>query len=173
MPDPERVHHEHKMRSNISYYPFTKKQLIQAGEPYFIHKIESYVEFVRFLTDNFEMNRTEADDLAEDCVYATKVGESPNDVVKFLGETLELNDIEILGELMDRVVYLMNNTREWFLKGYTSTELFEEERKHLQPLPETKHIQNVPQKQQKIGRNEPCPCGSRNIRSLLSMKHFQ
>jgi hypothetical protein len=31
-------------------------------------------------------------------------------------------------KLMDKLVYLMNNTREWFLKGHTSMELMEQEK---------------------------------------------
>lgn len=158
--DPERVQKEHQSRSNVPFYPFTKQQLLTAGEPGFVEKNQSYVQLVKFLTKNFEIDREEADDIAEECVYATRIGDGPNDVLEFLSHTFEFDDMEIIQELMDKVVHLMNNTREWFLKGYTSTELMAQEKKHLSPLPATKTPSNEGKKVVKIGRNDPCPCGS-------------
>jgi uncharacterized protein YecA (UPF0149 family) len=54
----------------------------------------------------------------------------------------------------------MNNTREWYLKGYTSEELFMQEKQTLRPLPNKKGEVISLQTRQKIGRNDPCPCGS-------------
>jgi uncharacterized protein YecA (UPF0149 family) len=54
----------------------------------------------------------------------------------------------------------MNNTREWFLKGYTSTEVFSEEKKSLNPLPSSPNNIIDIRTKKKGGRNEPCPCGS-------------
>lgn len=61
---------------------------------------------------------------------------------------------------MDKVINLMNNSRQWFLKGYTSMELSAHERKSLLPLPKRK--QNVVDfsTRKKVGRNALCPCGS-------------
>lgn len=62
---------------------------------------------------------------------------------------------------------LQNNTRQWVLKGHTPKELFEEEKKHMKPLPAkpfdpTRAESNVfsLHSRKKIGRNDPCPCGS-------------
>ena len=62
---------------------------------------------------------------------------------------------------------LNNNTRQWALKGYTPNELYHEEGKQLQPLT-TEHFKVSQQNSKvldfqtrtKIGRNDPCPCGS-------------
>lgn len=154
--DPKRVKQEHDARKNIDYYPFTKQQLLTAGEVGFVERNESYVELVNFLTQNFEINKEDADGYVEECVHATKIGDGPNDVLTFLSHTFEMNSMETVQALMGKVTYLMNNTREWFLKGYTSTELFQEEKKYLQPLPEFEQSKKIV----KVGRNDPCPCGS-------------
>lgn len=119
---------EHQSRSSIPFYPFTKQQLFTAGEPRFVEKSQSYVQLVKFLTKNFEIDRVEADSIAEECVYATRIGDGANDVFNFLSHTFEFDNMEIVQELMDKVVHLMNNTQEWFLKGYTSTELHAQEK---------------------------------------------
>ncbi|MBU5267689.1 SEC-C metal-binding domain-containing protein [Virgibacillus proomii] len=69
---------------------------------------------------------------------------------------------------MDRVIDIMNNTRGWFLKGHTSKELFELEKKHLQSLPASKSNSSTDKKpnfksNQKVvknSRNQLCPCDS-------------
>ncbi|MFB6468460.1 SEC-C metal-binding domain-containing protein [Cytobacillus sp. Hz8] len=65
----------------------------------------------------------------------------------------------VSGELC-AVVLLMNNTREWYLKGYTSEELFAQENKALLVMPNKKGEIISLQTRQKIGRNDLCPCGS-------------
>lgn len=151
--DPEQVLKEHRMRNDLEFYPFTKEQLLTAGEYDFVEKNKSYMQMVHFLTTNFEMGQTEADSLVEECVYATRIGHGPNEVLSFLSEILEFESMDTLKALMDKLVELMNNTREWFLKGHTSMELLPN--KDVLPLP-----LNVDKKERKVGRNEPCPCGS-------------
>lgn len=71
----------------------------------------------------------------EEWVYATKIGQAPNDILGFLQSRLEFDSMNTVQSFLERLVHLMNNTREWFLKGYTSTEVFSEEKKSLNPLP--------------------------------------
>lgn len=51
---------------------------------------------------------------------------------------------------------LANNTRTWENNGHTPNEIFEKyEKPNLRPLPAERFTGN-----KKIGRNDPCPCGS-------------
>ncbi|MEN1968811.1 SEC-C metal-binding domain-containing protein [Lentibacillus sp. N15] len=165
--DPKRVKKEHQMRKDLPFYPFKKGQLMKAGEPGFVERNKSYVQFVHFLTQNYEMNKQEADGLVEECVYATRIGDSPNDVLQFLGGTLEFTSMESVQALMNQVIDLMNHTREWFLKGYMSSELRNQET--LRPLPASRPpLGESSKKQVKVGRNDPCPCGSgKNIKNAV------
>ncbi|WP_138419639.1 YecA family protein [Aquibacillus sediminis] len=160
--DPKRVIQEQQSRSSLAYYPFTKQQLLTAGAHDYVEKNDSYKQLVSFLTQNYEINELDAESLVEECVYATRIGQGPNEVMQFLSYQFEFNNAATVQALMDHVVQLMNNTREWFLKGYMSTELREKETKHLQPLSTAQSNRNLnePTKAVKIGRNEPCPCGS-------------
>ncbi|MTT30427.1 hypothetical protein GMB86_00170 [Terrilactibacillus sp. BCM23-1] len=158
--DPKRVKQEHQARKSVSYYPFTKQQLLKAGEPEFVERNKSYLQLVNFLTQNFELDREEADSIVEECVYAARSGEAPSDILKFLSRAIEFDSMETVQAVMDRVVYLMNNTREWILKGYAPAELSAKKKEPLQPLPTSKFNQNDSKKVVKVGRNEPCPCGS-------------
>jgi len=157
--DPKKVLQEHNSRKSLPFYPLTKDQLLTAGEYEFVERNKGYAQLVSFLTENFKIDKAAADQLAEECVYATKNGDSPNDVLQYLSSMLEFENKETLHKLIDNVVFLMNNTREWFLKGHTSTELSEVEKKNLQALPgnknNSKRVEEI-----KVGRNDPCPCGS-------------
>ncbi|ASK64491.1 hypothetical protein CFK37_19820 [Virgibacillus phasianinus] len=150
--DPKRVKQEHQARSGLDYYPFTKQQLLAAGEPEFVDRNKSYLNLVNFLVKNFEVDRSEADEMVEECVYATRIGDSPNNILTFLSYSLEFDNGDAVRALMDKVVDLMNNTREWFLKGYTSNELSKQEKK--------KEANHNGKTVVKVGRNDPCPCGS-------------
>lgn len=157
--DPKRVLQEHQMRRNVEFFPFTKEHLLQAGEPGFVDQNQSFKRFARFLLEHYDMKKEEADEMAEECVYATRIGESPQDILKFLQSRLELNSLEAIQAIMDSVIELMNNTREWFLKGHTPNELFEKEKKSLLPLPHSSKNNDETTKN-KVGRNDLCPCGS-------------
>ncbi|WP_229683167.1 SEC-C metal-binding domain-containing protein [Virgibacillus oceani] len=158
--DSGRVVKEHRSRKDVPYYPFTKEQLLDAGVPNYVERNSSYRQFVTFLTQNYEVSKKEADGFAEECVYATRIGDGPQDVLQFLQQSFEIDSLEKVQAFMEPLVNLMNNTREWFLKGYTSTELLEIDKKHMQPLPNnTNNVIDFKTKK-KVGRNDPCPCGS-------------
>ncbi|WP_256243228.1 hypothetical protein [Bacillus sp. V3B] len=76
--DPKQVKQEHEMRKSVPFYSFAKQQVLAAGEPGFVDRNKSYLELVNFLTQNFEINKAEADSMVEECVYATRIGHGPN-----------------------------------------------------------------------------------------------
>jgi hypothetical protein len=158
--DSDKVIKEQQMRKNLNYFPFSKEQLLGAGETENVERNDSYVKFVSFITGNYDITRQEAESIVEECVYATRIGHGPNDILQFLQSRLEFNSLDSLQAIMGRVVDLMNNIRQWFLKGYSSTELAVQEKKTLQPLPSSgSNLIDIKTKK-KIGRNDPCPCGS-------------
>lgn len=63
--------------------------------------------------------------------------------------------IEQVSAMMQLIVDVQNNTRLWSNYGHTPNELFSAEKTKLLPLPSTQ-----PTRTQKVGRNDPCPCGS-------------
>ncbi|WP_242833746.1 SEC-C metal-binding domain-containing protein [Desulfosporosinus sp. OT] len=65
------------------------------------------------------------------------------------------DNLEQAGAIMLLIVDVRNNTRLWTNYGHTPNELSSREKSNLRLLPsvQTKYIQ-------KVGRNDPCPCGS-------------
>ncbi|MCM3768754.1 SEC-C metal-binding domain-containing protein [Neobacillus niacini] len=89
-----------------------------------------------------------------------KIGQQPGQLIQFLLTQLEINSIEAAKRLMDTVIPLMNQTRQWELKGHTPDELLAWDRKSRSPLPKEKGKVVHFQTRQKVGRNDPCPCES-------------
>ncbi|MBM4761796.1 SEC-C metal-binding domain-containing protein [Bacillus sp. B15-48] len=159
--DSGRVLKEQQMRKMLNYFPLSKKQLIKAGNADFVEKNGSFINLVSHLTKNYNLPEQVAEQIAEESVYATRIGESPNAILQFLSQRLVFDSIEEIREVMDRVVGLMNNTRQWFLKGYTSNELAMQEKKALRSLPSVKKDNLIDMRtKKKIGRNDLCPCNS-------------
>ena len=75
--------------------------------------------------------------------------------MEFLQQQFEIEDEDSLKEFVDHVVFLSNNTRQWFLKGYTPDELLQKGNPRVIPFSAQSNKTNV-----HVGRNDPCPCGS-------------
>ena len=71
---------------------------------------------------------------------------------------INFDSSEQANELTQLIVGVMNNTRLWFNNGHSPDELHEKLEKPKLKQPPVQPGQ--PYRSHKIGRNEPCPCGS-------------
>ncbi|MFC5451378.1 YecA family protein [Paenibacillus aestuarii] len=146
---------------DLMLYPFTAKQLQEAGEPGFVDRHASHKAFIEFIRKNYTITWEEADRIVQECVEALRLGRSTSQVLQMLQEQLELDDAELMRGFMGALGTLHNNTRQWLLKGYTPNELSPA----AQPTAVTMQRAAVPVVQTeaakvKVGRNDPCTCGS-------------
>lgn len=158
--DPLVILEEQASRKNIDYYPFSKKQLLEAGETDYVERPKGYSQLLSLFTQEYRMPKQVAMELVEDCIMHVKLGNQPSELLQYLQTQLTFESLEAIQRLMDAVVLLMNNTRKWYLKGYTSKELSAKEKKALLPLPNKKGEVISLQTRQQVGRNDLCPCGS-------------
>lgn len=96
----------------------------------------------------------QAEEIAEEVHYACMVEARAQDIFLIFHEyRIKFNERQF-AELAQLVTRVSNSTRLRFNNGHTTNEMFSLlERDKLLPLPGQA-------KQRKIGRNEPCPCGS-------------
>ncbi len=156
---------EQNARPELDYYPFSRKELLQAGEPDFVDRNPSYLNLVAFLTENYEISWELADNLVETCIYAINTGQPAAGIMSLLEMRLEIDSLELLQELTDLTVDLANNTRRWHLKGYTPAELHLVEQSWFERPPEPPAVRKKAEvfsleTRKRVGRNDPCPCGS-------------
>jgi len=169
--DPEQVVMEQKARPDIEYRRFSKAQLLKAGAGGFVEENLEFKRLVGFLSDHWEMSMLEAEEIAVECVAMIREDEKFSDVLQVIAEQVDFPSMDVLQQLTMILNDLSNHTRRWILKGHTPDEIFQGEKKHLQPLPSTPFvnparpgkvidIRDHLNKPDKVGRNAPCPCGS-------------
>jgi len=158
--DAERVKQEQQSRMGLDFFPLTKEQLLKAGKPGFMDRHPSYVAFVEYLCDGYEISKEEADDYAEELVFAIRNGEAVTDIMGYLQGQFEFDSLETVQGMMERLVDLSNNSRQWFLKGHSPHELGSQKRNHSESRSSVPADVIDIATRRKIGRNDPCPCGS-------------
>ena len=165
--DAKKIVEEHRLRPGVDYYPFTKKQLLKAGDLGYFDKTPEMNSFISFLLMHYKLSEQETNEIALQIINMINMDSKPTLIIQYLQSWMEFPSFEFVQQLTARIMDLYNNTRQWVLKGHTPNELFQEERKYLKPLPaepfkisqQNSKVINL-QTRTKVGRNDPCPCGS-------------
>lgn len=166
--DAKKIMQEHKMRQSVDYYPFTKKQLLKAGDPYYVDRTPQMNSFISFLSEHYELKDQDINEIASQIINMINSDSKPTLIIQYLQSWMEFPSFEFTQMLTVKIMELYNDTRQWALKGHTPNELFQEEKKFLKPLPEVPFVTVQPRTKiiditahtHKVGRNDPCPCGS-------------
>jgi hypothetical protein len=172
--DPEQLAQEHRNRPELDYYPFTKAQLLRAAGDEYVDRHAGYRRLMSFLLDNWVMDKEDAESTVEDLVDCVQNGGAPSSLVARLQEELVFEGEEQLRNLMEVMMEFMNKSRLWALKGHSPEDLFQTERRLPEPESPPHPLQIRPpslenrssaevfdfQTKKKVGRNDPCPCGS-------------
>lgn len=166
--DPHAIKKEQALRHDLDFCPFTKQQLLKAGELDYVERNSHYTNLVRYILRHYEIDREDADLMVEECVDAAKNGDSLASVLELMNEFIDIPNMETMNAITNMLVPLMNSTKKWVIKGYSPEELSAK-----RPNVSNMLLNSVPnqaaqaevidfQTKKKIGRNDPCPCGSGN-----------
>ncbi|AOY76306.1 SEC-C metal-binding domain-containing protein [Clostridium formicaceticum] len=159
--DVKKLKEQLKERTDLSYYPFSYDEIYEAGGIGFIDKNDGYERMAKLIKDHYNIMPKEAGSLVEECVYAIRTGESINNIVQFIQRHLEIPSFEMMKKFTEEIIYLNNNTRQWMIKGYTPEELSQRDKSQLKQIKTSDTGEVISMKtKKKIGRNDPCPCGS-------------
>ncbi len=154
---PEEVKQEHKMREDLDYYPFTYGQVMKAGEEDYIDKTPEFYKLSRFLVDSFGVDPEEAEETVDILWYQIQNDEPLENAFGVLQEIVEFPGEKDLKKFMDLLTQFHNGTRLWVLKGHRPNDVFKsKEKSNLIPFPGSRPVAT----ENKVGRNDPCPCGS-------------
>ncbi|MFB9327563.1 YecA family protein [Paenibacillus aurantiacus] len=158
------LYDEQHARRDIPYCAFTKGQLLEAGDLQFVDKHPAYKAFAAFLEHHLGATEEDADEIAAEIVLSIQERQGLHDVVGSLQSHFQIDKMNVLEALVERVVELMNNTRQWTLKGHTPKEMSamrSQVANVMAAAPARRPGTVVPfRSETKVGRNDPCPCGS-------------
>ena len=123
--------------------------------------------FIVFLQKNYNLSENDKNEIVTQLTNIINKDLANTKLIEYLQSRIEIPSFEYLQILTSKLMDLYNNTRQWRLKGHTPNELFQEEKKYLKPLPSQPFMTNQSKTNitdkstlKKIGRNDPCPCGS-------------
>lgn len=136
-----------KTSQNTEYYPITEKLIEHYLINGFIYQGKAFNDFVKVLFPKYTSSMEETIDLLDQLNLMILYGYQPSDYMKFIANTFQITDGQALKKVADACMAFYNDMPQWFLKGYSPNQFAS---KANQP-----YI-----KAQKVGRNDPCPCGS-------------
>lgn len=150
-------------RKGKPFYIPKKNELLKYADNLYDFEVPEFLALKNFVYTKLKLEGNKAENLLDDIRISCSMGESIKSIMD------EVNRQEVVFEGMDQVneflqlvTELSNNTRLWVNGGHTPSEIFEKyEKPNLRPLPTEPFAMNPQQaRSDKVGRNEPCPCGS-------------
>lgn len=163
--DPHWVLEEQEKRAEIAYRPITEKEVhlvVNKKYPSLWHP--AVKKLSQQLQEQFGWTKDDAEAKILFSQSKIKNGMLPIELVEYFLKDLNFDSFDEVQPFINLVNEMANHTPQWILKGWTPHEVFERYEKHaLQPLPATPfdfNSQAGEKSTPKIGRNDPCPCGS-------------
>jgi len=155
-------------KSDKPFYVPPQKELLKYIDECYFEETRQYKALYDYIKKNFydgDDHKTEM--LAEDIHGSCQLGDGFDSILEeFTRRNLSFKDADQVNEVMQLIMDLSNNIRIWENNGHTPQEIFEQfEKPKLGPLPAEPFTFDGPdvidfQSGNKIGRNDPCPCGS-------------
>lgn len=131
------------------FYMPSKAQIdFFAVEPY--EDTKQFKKFVNYVMSNKLLEGTKLEDFIDDIRNDCQDDKHPLEIMETVNRYgISFKRVDDLNQLMGLIIDMSNHERKWVLKGYSPVML----------NANSNHSEIV--KPSKIGRNDPCPCGSR------------
>ncbi len=134
-----------RLQKNRPYYEPEFAKFIKFSDPNFIDESTHHKWLREWVSGNLAKSEDEAYQAYISILQLVMQGAKQNQVVTFLAEQdVEFKNTAAQKEFFKHIDGILNNTRHFKFRGHKEAEL------------KTKTIV----KEEKVGRNDPCPCGS-------------
>jgi len=143
------------------FYIPEQEELLKYKDNNYFEINKEYKDLLEYATKRlFDGDEWQAEMLVEDIQVYCQQNFSPEAIIDLFNQRgVSFDGIKQVNEVLKLVMNLANNTRIWENNGHTPNEIFEKfEKPKLKQLPAERFL--VSGKSKKIGRNDPCPCGS-------------
>ena len=129
-----------------------KQEFLKYADPDYYEQVPEASLMRHYLLQDAELEPDLADEVLSELHFAIVLEAKPVQLLDILRDY----EVPLPGDHMQIVLDILsgmaNSTRLWSNNGFTPNELFERY--------ERQHLRRLPSKAVKIGRNDPCPCGS-------------
>ena len=134
--DVEQVLLEHRRRPDTAFRHFSRKQLMAASVPEYLDRTPEMRQFLDFVRSHYPLQKEDLHSFALDIQEVMRSGAPISEVMQVLQQWIVIPSEKFLNDLLQQLMTLNNATRQWAIKGHAPNELFEEDRRHLNPLPD-------------------------------------
>lgn len=149
------------------YYIPPKEDLLKYVENGYFEVNKQYSKLVEYVKKSFFNDDQKAEWFCEDIYGTCQYDFDIQSVIQtFNDKKINFKDEKEANKVLQLVMELANNVRIWENNGHTPNEIFKKfEKPNLKPLPNKPFDFNKTnvfdiRTKKKIGRNDPCPCGS-------------
>lgn len=163
------------------YYVPAKDELLKYEDEFYEVKTSQYNAMANFVRENISQNAEYVEDVMSEILFVIRCDDSsPEEAISFLTKAMTKVDFseEQFSEFSKLYLELHNNTRNPYNNGFTPAELLQRTGDYIQSyyLREPTLMNVLPSgisdnsgdlkmsaqkiKSKKVGRNDPCPCGS-------------
>jgi hypothetical protein len=153
-------------KANKPYYVPEKKELLKYVNPYYPESTKELDTLRDYIKKHLILIEEDALDIVEDIHDYCKNGVGMRSVMDLFNDyEVSFDSMEQVNEVLQMVTSVSNNIRIWENNGHTPHEIFEKyEKPNMKPLPDKPFVykggEQTVVKGEKVGRNDPCPCGS-------------
>ena len=157
-----------KLRQGKPFYVPEQEELLKYKDETYFEVTKQYRALLSYVTRHiFDGDEFAAEMLCEDIQGICQFDFSVQEIFEvFNTRGVDFKSEKQVNEVMQLVMEIANNTRIWENNGHTPNEIFEKyEKPHLRPLPDKPFEFDGAdifdfKTGKKVGRNDPCPCGS-------------
>ncbi|SHI82560.1 SEC-C domain-containing protein [Parasporobacterium paucivorans] len=153
-----------RKKADKPYYVPGEDELLNYVDELYFERNRQYTALLKFVEKNFFKEGDEkAEWLCDDIQGMCQFGVGMQTILDaFNQRQIHFKDQKQVSDVMNLIMDLLNNVRIWENNGHTPNEIHEKfEKPHLRPLPvKPFEFGGTDTRREKIGRNDPCPCGS-------------
>ncbi len=143
--DVEKLIQDQKLCNN-DYYKFDKRSLVKAGEPDYIEENKQAEKLKKVFRELFVIDNNILREEMDSFIIAIKNEMSKEEAIESFLEAYEIESEEEKEIFKYELEVFARSIRRWSLKGYSENEIKKNEQRVVNEV--------------KIGRNDPCTCGS-------------
>lgn len=134
-----------KLQGDRPYYEPEFGKFIKFSDPNYIDESSNHKKLREWIKKNVDVPKSKHESIYISLLQLIMRGEKQDEIVKYLMSlNVEFSNVNDQREFFDNIAGIVENTRHFKYRGHKESEL------------KTKTIV----KEVKVGRNDPCPCGS-------------
>lgn len=157
--DENKIEDERLKRADLQDALFTYAEIYAAGKEAYVEATPAFNNLTVYLMRHYQLRAPEAVDLVAQALILMQNGSAIQEVLEYFAEEEKIKADEMPPEFLSLLTEFNNTTHMWMLKGHTPNDLMQEDKKQTAELT-GKIIPFNQVRRHKVGRNDPCPCGS-------------